>query len=149
MPQQPASTVADGLKKAEETCRRKGIRLTRLRREILELLLAADAPVKAYDIIEQMRDRGKRITPATVYRTLDFLLQHELAHKVNALNAFVPCTGSHDKHALLMFVCSHCHQTQELDDPALYETLQAKLGEKGMSMDGSCIEIQGSCPNCS
>ncbi|MDR2745282.1 MAG: transcriptional repressor [Desulfovibrio sp.] len=141
------STVR-GLREAEEICARNGVRLTRLRRGILELLLSADNPVKAYDLIDQMRDKGERLTPATVYRILDFLLQYRLAHRVNSLNAYVPCTGTHDEHALLMFVCSECRRAEELDDPVLYESMRARLDELGMSLRDNCIEIQGRCRKC-
>jgi Fur family zinc uptake transcriptional regulator len=140
--------VAHGLREAEEICARNGVRLTKLRRAILELLLAAGSPIKAYDIIEKMRDKGERLTPATVYRTLDFLLQYELVHRVNSLNAFVPCTASHEEHSSLMFVCSECRQTEELEDHILYEAMRVKLSELGMSLNNNCIEIQGTCRNC-
>jgi len=140
--------VAPGLREAEETCARRGARLTRLRRAILELLLSADSPVKAYDLIEWMHDQGERLTPTTIYRILDFLLHHGLAHRVNSLNAYVPCTGKHDERALLMFVCSECQQTDELEDPVLYKAMRARLDELGMSLRDNCIEIQGTCRKC-
>lgn len=146
--QERAEIIAAGLREAEDVCARFGVRLTKLRREILEILLASDSPVKAYDIIEQMRDKGERLTPPTVYRVLDFLLQYGLAHRVNSLSAYVPCTGSHDEHALLLFVCSECSRAEELDDPALYASIRARLGEMGMSLRDNSIEIQGTCRKC-
>jgi Fur family zinc uptake transcriptional regulator len=143
-----AGLVDQGLREAEVICARHGVRLTKLRRAILELLLAASSPIKAYDLIERMRDKGERLTPATVYRTLDFLLQYGLAHRINSLNAFVPCTGSHEEQALLIFVCSECRHTEELEDQTLYAAMRARLGELGMSLRDNCIEIQGTCRNC-
>ncbi|MDR2503432.1 MAG: transcriptional repressor [Deltaproteobacteria bacterium] len=140
--------IAHGLREAENICVRNGVRLTRLRRDILESLLASGGPVKAYDLIELMRDKGERLTPATVYRTLDFLLQYGLAHRINSLNAYVPCTANHEEHAMLMFVCSECRRTEELDDPALYDYMRSRLGELGMSLRDSSIEIQGLCRKC-
>ena len=134
---------------AEATCLGHGLRLTKLRRGILEVLLEARAPVKAYDIIEKMRLKGERLTPATVYRVLDFLLQYGLVHRINALNAFVSCTGSHDEHSMLMFVCSQCQQTKEMEDPALYKAMRTRLDELGMTLRDNCIEIQGTCNKCS
>ena len=133
---------------AEAICNSHGVRLTKLRRAILEVLLEANAPVKAYDMIEKMRSKGERLTPATVYRVLDFLLQYGLIHRINALNAFIPCTGSHDEHSMLLFVCSQCQQATEMDDPVLYQAMRDRLGELGMGMGDNCIEIQGTCHNC-
>ncbi|MDR1827429.1 MAG: transcriptional repressor [Methylobacteriaceae bacterium] len=137
------------IRNAERLCALKGLRLTSLRRKILEALLVREAPVKAYDLIDYLREDGLRLTPATVYRTLEFLLQHGLAHRVNALNAYVPCTCDHPHEALLLFICSECRRTEEIDDPALCDSLHARLGGKGISLSaGSTIEIQGTCPNC-
>jgi Fur family zinc uptake transcriptional regulator len=127
---------------------RSGARLTDLRRSIFEILLTAHKPVKAYDIIECMRDRGQRLTPASIYRTLEFLLEHGLAHRVNALNAYVPCTGPHEEQALLLFICSECRETTEIDDSVLYDAVRSRLDGMGMSLRDGCIEIQGTCRNC-
>ncbi len=148
MLQECSEIVAHGMREAEDICVQNGMRLTRLRREILELLLAAEGPVKAYDLIERMRDKGERLTPATIYRTLDFLMRYGLAHRINSLNAYIPCTGSHDEHALLMFVCSECQQAEELEDPVLYSSLRARFDELGMSLRDNCIEVQGTCRKC-
>jgi Fe2+/Zn2+ uptake regulation proteins len=143
--------VSQSLSDAEELCIQHGVRLTELRRTILEMLLSASKPVKAYELIEKMGERGQRITPASIYRTLEFLLHYGLIHRINALNAYVPCTGTHTCHAhnLLMFVCSQCQAAQEIDDPDLYASIRSKLGSLGICMQDSCIEIQGVCPKCS
>jgi Fur family zinc uptake transcriptional regulator len=143
-----SKTLAQGLREAEDLCGRNGVRLTKLRRAILELLLAADGPVKAYDLIELMRDKGERLTPATVYRALNFLLHYGLAHRVTSLNAFVPCTGSRDERSVLMLVCSECRKAEELDDPVLYEAVRTRLDELGMSLRDNCIEMRGTCRKC-
>jgi Fur family zinc uptake transcriptional regulator len=136
-----------GLREAEKVCARRKVRLTKLRRAVLKILLVSKTPVKAYDLIELMRDKGKRLTPTTIYRILDFLLYHGLAHRINALNAYVPCTGGHDEHAPLLFVCLECQQAEELVDPVLYESMRSRLSELGMTLDNS-IEIQGACRKC-
>ncbi|MDR3357329.1 MAG: transcriptional repressor [Desulfovibrio sp.] len=140
--------IPDCPAEAENPRGRQGVRLTSLRRAILEILMAADFPVKAYDLIEYMRDKGKRVTPATIYRTLDFLLQNGLVHRVNSLNAYIPCTGEHNNHALLMVTCSGCQKTTEIDDQDLYDSMRSRLEELGMSLQGGCIEIQGMCKEC-
>jgi Fur family zinc uptake transcriptional regulator len=76
------------------------------------------------------------------------LLEHGLAHRVNALNAYVPCTGPHEEQALLLFVCSECRETTEIDDRVLYDTVRSRLDGLGISLRDGCIEIQGTCRNC-
>jgi Fur family zinc uptake transcriptional regulator len=133
---------------AERLCAERGLRLTRLRREILEILLERGGPVKAYDLLEAMRSSGRPIPPATAYRTLEFLLEQGLAHRVNALNAYVACTGEHAGRRLFLLVCSICRKTEEINDPVLYHSMLGRLGELGFSLAGGSVEIQGICPCC-
>lgn len=141
--------LAAQLQKAATMCQQQGQRLTPLRRSILEVLLTEGQPLKAYDIIERMRDRGKRLTPATIYRTLDFFQQCGLAHRISSLNAFVPCTVDHDEHGALFIVCPQCAHAEELDDPELYAVMQNRLLQRGLSLDEKFIEIRGTCASCS
>jgi len=123
--------------------------LTRLRREVFDVICAENTPIKAYDLIERMRARGRRITPTTMYRTLEFLLQSGFIHRINFLNAYLPCTGKHQNHtALLLFVCSECGQTREIDDAPLYEAMQQRLDKLGIHLQDSRIEIQAACMSC-
>ncbi|MDP7386729.1 MAG: transcriptional repressor, partial [Nitrospinota bacterium] len=70
--------VSDALQGAEEVCARRGARLTALRRRVLELVWDSHTPVGAYDILERLFSMGRRAAPITVYRALDFLMNHGL-----------------------------------------------------------------------
>ena len=48
-------------------------RLTNSRRRVLELLLEAGVPLKAYDLIATYSGDGEAAKPPTVYRALEFL----------------------------------------------------------------------------
>jgi Fur family zinc uptake transcriptional regulator len=132
---------------AENLCADRKARLTGLRRKILEALIDANAPLKAYDAVELMRKEGRRVTPATVYRVLDFLLEQGLAHRINALNAYAPCVDPSAKHSLVMFVCSECGGVEEIGDEALIGAMRARLGELGFELRQGA-EIQGVCKAC-
>src|SRR5690606_41830313 len=68
-----AECMRDALAKAEQVSAARGLRLTRLRRRVLELIWASHTPVKAYDLLEQLRQEHANAAPPTVYRALDFL----------------------------------------------------------------------------
>ena len=136
------------MKHAEDVCQSKGDRLTDLRRNIFELLVKAEKPLKAYDIVEKMRDLGKRMHPTTIYRILDFLTSNGLVHRVDALNAYIACTKNHGDHPSLLFICSNCSKTAEIDDPVLCGSIHENLVKLGMSYNNSCIEVKGQCEHC-
>ena len=60
----------------EAACDARGLKLTPMRRRVLELIAVADKPVKAYDLLDQLRPEVARAAPTQVYRALDFLIEH-------------------------------------------------------------------------
>ncbi|MDR2368194.1 MAG: transcriptional repressor [Deltaproteobacteria bacterium] len=132
-------------------CAAKGFQLTSLRRLLMGILLNAGKPVKAYDLIEEAGRSGRRLTPATVYRVLGFLMDQGLVHRVNALNAFVACAESHgrlSRHQPLLLVCPSCRKTTEINDPDLSVMVFGKLSDLGHSLKGGSIEVHGQCQVC-
>ena len=73
---------AQALAAAEALCTSKGERLTPVRRRVLELVLEAEKPVKAYDLLENLNPGEGAAKPPTVYRALDFLMGLGLVHKI-------------------------------------------------------------------
>ncbi|MBQ7738431.1 MAG: transcriptional repressor [Desulfovibrionaceae bacterium] len=140
--------VAKALAEAEALCAEKKVRLTRLRRLVLTTLLSSDCPTKAYDLLEQLSGEGLRLTPASVYRSLDFLIELGLVHKISSLNAYVPCTCHHKNIASLIFICSDCQQVKEINDPELYASMRSRFNELGLDLDDNSIEMRGKCKRC-
>ena len=69
---------------ADAICRREGLRFTAKRRQVLEALLQSHVPASAYDVIERLAAKGeRRPAPISVYRALDFLVAHNLAHRID------------------------------------------------------------------
>jgi Fur family zinc uptake transcriptional regulator len=139
------------LDEAESFCAAQGTQLTQLRRLVLEALITAPGPVKAYDLIETLRARGHRLTPATVYRILEFFLQNGLVHRVNALNAFVACSDAclPARHTPLIVVCPDCQTTMEINDEGLYASIFNRLEDLGLEIKGGTVEVRGICRKCS
>ncbi|MDR1545932.1 MAG: transcriptional repressor [Deltaproteobacteria bacterium] len=133
---------------AERRCAARGVQLTSLRRLALELLLETDRPLKAYTLLEAIAGRGRRSTPATIYRTLDFLIELGLAHKVASINAFVACTDTDETHQPLLLVCPDCLKATEINDHALSAALFGRLDALGHSVGPGAVEVRGQCRDC-
>src|SRR5258708_22844807 len=79
------------LNHAGKICEAKGARLTDLRREVLGLILDAEAPTGAYDLLDRLRATRHGAAPPTVYLALEFLLEHGLAHKLESQSSYRGC----------------------------------------------------------
>jgi Fur family zinc uptake transcriptional regulator len=140
--------VEKALHKAEEYCRAKGLRLTKLRHRVLELVWANHQPVGAYDLLQQLTLDGHKAAPPTVYRSLDFLLEHRLIHRINSLNAFVGCDHPGLDHGAQFFICQDCGQAAELDDTKIESAITKHAKQIGFKVEHRSIEVTGICTHC-
>lgn len=136
------------LREAESYCRAQGVRLTKLRHRVLELIWANHQPVGAYDLLQQLTQEGRKAAPPTVYRSLDFLLDNGLIHRINSLNAFVGCDHPGLDHTAQFFICNTCGQAAELDDTKIDSAITSHARRMGFTVEKRSIEICGICANC-
>jgi Fur family zinc uptake transcriptional regulator len=140
------------LREAEHACAKRGAQLTPLRRQVLELVLEAEAPVGAYALLDRLKARRPGAAPPTVYRALDFLLEHGLIHKVERLNAYVGCSDSahgHDHdHPHQFLICRRCGATAEIADAAIAAALDAAARRAGFTAAAATVEVEGVCARC-
>jgi Fur family zinc uptake transcriptional regulator len=140
--------VEKALAKAESHCQAKGVRLTKLRHRVLELIWANHRPIGAYDLLQQLTLDGYKAAPPTVYRSLDFLLEHRLIHRINSLNAFVGCDHPGLDHGAQFFICQRCGQAAELADAKIESAITNYAKKIGFNVEGKSIEITGICTHC-
>ncbi len=136
------------LLQAERHCRERGLRLTELRRRVLELVWASHQPVGAYALLETLVSEGRKAAPPTVYRSLDFLLQHGLIHRIASLNAYVGCSHPGDRHEAQFFICDACGQAAEMGDPAIGSAIARDAKRLGFNILSQTIEVSGTCARC-
>lgn len=140
--------IADALAAAEALCRERGLRLTPLRRRVLELVWERHEPAGAYDLLAALRGDGRRADPPTVYRALDFLLQNGLVHRIESLNAYVGCGEPGEGHRGQFLICRTCHRVAELEDPAISALIVDKAETLGFRVRRQTIEVTGLCAAC-
>ena len=129
-------------------CEERGLRLTPLRLRVLELIAAAGKPVKAYDLLDQLKDEHSGAAPPTVYRALDFLLEHRFIHKLESINAFVGCHHPSEAHQVPFLICDMCASAVEICDPRVSDLLGEQARERGFSPRAQTLEMHGLCARC-
>ncbi len=141
--------VENALQKATRLCQRQDARLTELRARVLELIWRNHRPVGAYDLLDMLRHERGSAAPPTVYRALDFLIEHGLVHKIESQNTYIGCSASvgHD-HPSQFLICRQCGVAAEITDPRLDEAIGDLATEAGFVVAGRTIEVEGYCPDC-
>jgi Fur family zinc uptake transcriptional regulator len=136
------------LNEAAALCRKRGQRLTDIRREVLALVWERHAPIGAYDILAALSATRGRVAPPTVYRALEFLLTQGLIHRIESLNAYVGCPVPTEEHSGQFLICTDCGGAAELSDPRIDAAISAALQNLGFEAERSVVEIKGRCPRC-
>jgi len=133
---------------AESQCAARAQRLTPIRRQVLEALLASHKPLGAYEIIDRLA-RRTRPAPITIYRALDFLRDNGFVHRIASRNAFVACVHNHAGEDLVVFlICERCGAVGEASSGAVATALEASSRAAGFSPKSPLIEIAGICSHC-
>lgn len=147
-PSRSAARVAAHLETAQALCEQRGSRLTPIRRRVLEILLEQGRSVKAYELLELIRDDQAAAAPPTVYRALDFLVDEGLVHRLDAINAWAACHDAGGAPHDLLVVCTNCGSVAEISDPALTRSLADKVAQAGFRLSGHETELRGLCQAC-
>jgi Fur family zinc uptake transcriptional regulator len=136
------------LQSAEEICRRMGGRLTRLRQTVFMLVLCAERPLTAYEILDLLRPKDPSATPAGVYRSLDFLTELGLVHRIESAKSFIACAMPDHAHPSQMLVCRRCGTVVETEDSRVARAME-NLGRRlGFALDRNTMEFVGLCSSC-
>lgn len=140
--------ISAALDAAERVCLAKGLRFTGIRRHVLELVWASHKPIGAYEILDRLNRQGKRTAPPTVYRALEFLIEAELVHRLDSLNAFIGCPDPGSSHVGQFLICRQCRSVAELDDDEISGMVGRKAADHGFTAVRQMVEIEGLCPHC-
>ena len=140
----------------ERACNERGLRLTAIRARVLGLVAQAGRPIKAYDLLEQIRLDNSRegegagaAAPPTVYRALEFLVEQGILHRVEALNGYVVCRHLDCAHPSVILTCRDCGKVDEMAANEGFMALRQLCAGHGFEMDEQQLLLNGRCVQCS
>ena len=143
----PAHDIDALLASADRHCMDHGLRLTSGRKAVLQALLRRGGTAKAYELLADLQSGGASVAPMAVYRSLDFLVAHDIVHKVASNSSFVYCQHDHHRHHEPSFlICERCGSATEWDAEGCHAVVAQALKATGFAVHG--IEIQGLCAGC-
>jgi len=136
--------------RAQAAFERQGLRLTPLRRDVLEEVASSHKAVGAYDVLDRLARRdGRRLAPISVYRALDTLVAAGVVHRLESRNAFFAC---HTLHALdrrqIVLACDRCGAVAEVPHAAVFDGITEVAAGVGFQMERALVEVIGACAAC-
>ena len=128
----------------------KKLRLTRERQILIEEVFAEHSHFDAEQLIDRLgcRDDGRRVSRATIYRTLALLEEAGLIRKVarqDERDVYEHRYG-YPRHDHL--ICRQCGSLTEFAEPRIGELLEEIAAARGFRMSGYRLEVDGLCDAC-
>ncbi len=140
--------VQDFLELFRKYLRTRGLYDTRARERVAAALFRSPGHVDAATLGHRLRQEGSPAAPATVYRTLELLVQAGLARKFvwNDRTLYEAALGRpHHEHLL----CTRCGRIAEFHDAPLEERIAEVYEERGFRPTSHQVLLFGICPECS
>lgn len=123
-----------------------GIKSTRQRKAIIDVLLSAGEPLSADEIYDRIpKDSG--VNYSTVYRTLATLVDKGVLIKVGEVGGKIFYLIKHHAHHHHL-MCTGCQKLLEISDCPI-EALSRQIAQgTGFVITGHYLELTGICPEC-
>jgi Fur family ferric uptake transcriptional regulator len=124
-----------------------GERVTRQRLLVANSLAAAGRQLTAEQLYRSLRRRERGIGRATVFRTLETLVDAGVARRLELdghVYAYVACLPAHHHH----IACTRCGRVEEIDEAYVAPIAERLAEEMGFEIDDARLDFYGRCATC-
>ena len=129
----------------------KGLKLTTLRLQVLEVIASSHEAVGAYDILGRIAASGQRLAPISVYRAIDALLDAGVIHRLESRNAYFACHTQHTAAGpgdTLVLVCEACGRVAEINAAPMFDAISRAVKSADFAPRRAVTEVAGTCREC-
>ena len=135
----------------EHGLRQDGRRLTNQRRKILDLFesIGSGKHLSAEDVHHQLLEEKKKVSLATIYRTLRLLVQMRFLHELELTEGghrFELSSDENPDHHHM--VCIRCGRTEEFENVLVLEAGKRAAEDIGFKLIESTLNVRAICPDC-
>jgi Fur family ferric uptake transcriptional regulator len=124
-----------------------GERVTRQRLLVANALAASGRRLTAEQLFRSLRRREPAIGRATVFRTLETLVDAGVARRLELdghVYAYVACLPAHHHH----IACTRCGRVEEIDEAYVTPIAERLASEMGFEIDDARLDFYGRCATC-
>ena len=124
-----------------------GERVTRQRLLVANALAADGRQLTAEQLYERLRRQEPGIGRATVFRTLETLVDAGVARRLELdghVYAYVACLPEHHHH----LACTRCGRVEEIDEAYIKPIAERLAADLGFEIDDARLDFYGRCATC-
>ena len=131
-----------------ERLRPPGGRRSSKRDLIVSIFLRQDGHLSADDLVDVVRRDGGKISRATVYRTLQWMVEAGIARKVDFGEGRFRFEHSYRHPRHFHLICKSCNQSSEFLSSDIEGLIEEIAAERGFDARKSIVQIYGACEAC-
>jgi Fur family ferric uptake transcriptional regulator len=139
----------DPVERTLQILQEAGYRLTGPRRAVVDAIQVTERAFTADELFQQLTDADTGVGRATVFRTLDLLVQHgvlDRLHQPDGCHSYLLC-GVVDRHHHHL-ICSDCGVVVEFEDCSVQPLLEELSRRTAFQINGHWLEVFGRCSVC-
>ena len=135
---------------ARAAFKERNLKFTDLREQVFKEIAATRGSIGAYEILDRLAEKGTRLAPISVYRSLDALMDVGVIHRLESKNSFFACRRHEHagKGRPIFLACEQCGSVQEVAAQEIFDTINKLSGERGFETTVKFVEVAGVCASC-
>lgn len=134
---------------ALDALRRQGRRITEPRRQVIAVLAGTSEHLTVEDVYERVAEQVDGIHLATIYRTVEALIEAGLidhVHLPHGATTYHLVVDDHASHCHVM--CTGCDRVLDIPAGALDGVAAELLNQHGFQLNAHHVALTGRCASC-
>ncbi|MCH9806551.1 MAG: transcriptional repressor [Alphaproteobacteria bacterium] len=145
-----AKVLEDIVQRARAAFDEKKLRFTSLREQVFSEIALIRGSIGAYEILERLADKGTRLAPISVYRSIDALMEAGVIHRLESKNSYFACRRhEHGKKGRPIFMsCEQCGGVVEVPAQGIFDQVAELARSVEFTPKVKFMEVSGVCKVC-
>jgi Fur family ferric uptake transcriptional regulator len=118
------------------------------REQIVNVFLRQEGHLSADDLVDLIRREDRRISRATVYRTLQWMVDAGIARKVDFGEGRFRFEHSYRQPRHFHLICKTCHRSSEFLSSDIEALIEEVAAARSFAAAQSVVQIYGTCEEC-
>src|SRR5688572_5187219 len=118
------------------------------REQIVNVFLRQEGHLSADDLVDLIRQEDHRISRATVYRTLQWMVDAGIARKVDFGEGRFRFEHSYRQPRHFHLICKTCHRSSEFLSSDIEGLVEEVAAARNFAPSQSVVQIYGICEEC-
>jgi Fur family ferric uptake transcriptional regulator len=128
--------------------KRDGGKRSSKREQIVNVFLRQEGHLSADDLVDLIRSEDQRISRATVYRTLQWMVDAGIARKVDFGEGRFRFEHSYRQPRHFHLLCKSCHRSFEFLSSDIETSVDEVAAARSFTVSQSVVQIYGTCEEC-